>query len=396
MADSKISPLDTTETVHLYSTPGAAATPALHRMIQERIKHSGPLAFSDFMAMALYEPGLGYYARGLGQTGRDGDFYTSVSVGPLFGRLLARRFLNWWKNAGSPNLWRMVEVGAHDGTLAHDILSELSVLNPTAFSAVEYRIIEPLEQLREAQMAKLAGFGATVKVTSGSDDAVKLPGVVFGNEVLDALPFQIVEKTGDHWAELKIGLNGDEQFEWRAAQIDPAFLPKILSAEIDTFPQGYRTEIRDYKGFLAPFRELIDAGLLIFPDYGYARPEYYHPDRTTGTLRTFSKHQAAENPLERPGEMDITAHVDFTTFAEQAHALRYRASAFQSQGHWLTQLARDWLLAQEGNPEVSGLRQFQSLTHPGHLGRRFQVIELAWNDATAAPLSAPDAHRLGC
>ena len=380
---------------HLYPTDPAAATPALSRVIRGRIEASGSLSFADFMAAALYEPNLGYYARGLGQTGRGGDFYTSVSVGPLFGRLLANRFVTWWSVAGSPEAWRIVEVGAHDGTLAGDVLKEISALDSKAFDALEYLILEPLERLRETQLEALAGFAGMVRIVEDPVGLEPLDGIVFGNEVLDALPFRIVEKREDRWVERRVGMGDSAEFAWKDGELDPGRLPKILTDGSVKFPTSYRTEVRDFAGFLQPFRMLLKSGLLVFPDYGYARPEYFHPDRTTGTLRTFSKHQAAEDPLVRPGQIDITAHVDFTTLAEQAISLGFRPTCFQSQGSWLTGLARDWLLAQEGNPGVAGLRQFQSLTHPGHLGSRFQVIELAWKDPAVADLSAAEAHRLG-
>jgi SAM-dependent MidA family methyltransferase len=118
---------------------------------------------------------------------------------------------------------------------------------------------------------------------------------------------------------------------------------------------------------------------MIWIDYGFAREDYYHPGRSSGTLRTFCQHQAGEDPLAHPGATDITAHVDFTAVREAAESLGACEIRLQSQGTWLTGLAREWLLSQENNPQASALRQFQTLTHPAQLGRSFQVIEMAWN-----------------
>lgn len=144
-------------------------------------------------------------------------------------------------------------------------------------------------------------------------------------------------------------------------------------------PEGYRTEVRrDYLEFLAPLVTSVgEKGLLLWIDYGFARPEYLAPERTTGTLRTFSNHRAGEDPFEAPGEIDITAHVDFTAVAEAGLDIGAVPTEFTNQGSWLTGLARPWLASQDGNPDPALIRQFQTLTHPGHLGSRFHVLELA-------------------
>lgn len=331
------------------------------------------------MAEALYHPDFGYYARETRQVGRGGDFYTSVSVGPLFGRLLARRLLQWWENAGSPEKWRLIESGAHDGTLAADILTELQSLSPTAFAALEYAIPEPLPRLQAAQRETLAAFPAVRFLASPAALAENpLPGIAFGNELLDALPFHVIEWRDGQWHECLVALEND-RFVW---QLDPAPLSAALQDALadlpGPFPEGYRTEVRTcFAGFFQPLLNSLTSGLLIWPDYGYERDDYYHPDRTTGTLRTFSKHRAAEDPLAAPGEMDITAHVDFTAAARAAESLGCRPSPLRTQSTWLTALAREWLLAQEGQPDFAGLRQFQTLTHPGHLGTRFHILELS-------------------
>ncbi len=348
------------------------------------------------MAAALYHPELGYYAREPRQVGRGGDFFTSVSVGPLFGELLARRFLAEWKFAGAPKRWRIIECGAHDGTLAADILETLSRLAPAAFSALEYAIPEPLPRLRAAQRQTLAKFGETILSLESTDELSTdpLPGVAFGNELLDALPFHVVERRDGDWHECRVGLAQDE-FIWENFHpVTAADLQDALARLGTGFTNGYRTEVRTgFRDFLAPLTRSLTCGLLLWPDYGFARPEFYQQDRTKGTLRTFSKHHAAEDPLSGIGEIDITAHVDFTAVAEAAILLGAVPVSFKSQGSWLTDIAREWLLNQEGNPCPDLLRQFQTLTHPAHLGGSFHVLELAWKQPSKTP--APSTfHRL--
>jgi SAM-dependent MidA family methyltransferase len=352
----------------------------LRDILRDRIACGGPLGFPEFMAAALYEPGLGYYARDPRPIGRHGDFFTSVSVGPLFGELLARRFLRHWHEAGQPDRWRIIECGAHDGSLAADVLAALARLEPRTIAALEYAIPEPLENLHIAQRRTLASFGRAVRLLRDPHElaAHPLPGIAFGNEVLDALPCHIVEWRAGRWLECRVGLAGDA-FAWETAEITDPDLLATLAPVSGPFPDGYRTEVRSgFREFLAPLVRALDQGLMLWLDYGFERADFHHPARSRGTLRTFTNHRSGEDPLAAPGEEDITAHVDFTALAEAAASLGGRPSPLLSQGAWLTGNAREWLLAQEGNPDAALLRQFQTLTHPAHLGRAFHVLKISW------------------
>ncbi|MEO8615472.1 MAG: SAM-dependent methyltransferase [Luteolibacter sp.] len=381
-----------------YPIKATPATPSLRRILATKIATEGPIRFTDFMAVALYHPELGYYARETRQVGRGGDFFTSVSVGPLFGNLLARRFLSEWQELGSPARWRIIECGAHDGTLAADVLDALQQLNAVAFAAVEYAICEPLPRLRSAQRATLQPFSGKVVLIDelGSLAAFPLPGIVFGNELLDALPFHLLEWCSGRWHECRVGCDSEGGFFWNTDNpvVDPLLI-EAVDVLGENFPEGYRTEVRtNIRSFLEPLTRCISTGLLLWPDYGFARPDYYLPERHRGTLRTFSSHRAAEDPLATPGEIDITAHVDFTAVAESAIALGCQVRAFRNQGAWLTEIGREWLLSLEGRPQVDLLRQFQTLTHPAHLGGSFHILELAWKNPSAPALPATDLHRL--
>jgi SAM-dependent MidA family methyltransferase len=380
-----------------YPNESLPATASLRELLHHQISKCGPLRFADFMASALYEPRLGYYARESRQVGREGDFFTSVSVGPLFGELLARRFLLEWRESGAPTHWRIIECGAHDGTLAADILGALARLSPHAFAGLEYAIPEPLPLLQAAQRQTLSGFPKNTRFVSSIDELASdpLPGIIFGNELLDALPFHIVEWHPDGWRECRVNADPSGHFIWENDH--PIDDPKLLAAlaPLGTdFPAGYRTEVRThFADFLAPLTRCLTSGLFLWLDYGFARPEYYDPARKSGTLRTFSKHRAAEDPLSTPGEIDITAHVDFTALAETAIALGCQPRSFRNQGTWLTEVGREWLLSLEGQPQPVALRQFQTLTHPAHLGGCFHALELSWNQGHHE-ISASDSHRL--
>jgi SAM-dependent MidA family methyltransferase len=392
-----LSSLPAAKRAQSYPIAPISATPSLARILRDRIASYGPMSFSEFMASALYDPGFGYYARGARQIGRGGDFFTSVSVGPLFGGLLARRFLREWQTLGCPERWRIIECGAHDGTLAADVLNALSLLEPHALKGLDYVIPEPLDTLQNIQRETLRDFPKTVRFFQTpaqlADDP--LPGIAFGNEVLDALPCHLVEWRGDRWLECRVGIAAEDRLIWNLGEIDNPQLISALAPLGRQFPEAYRTEIRiGYQAFLEPLVRSLDAGRMLWIDYGFARSDYYHPQRSSGTLRTFSKHRAGDDPLEFPGETDITAHVDFTAVAEVAAELGGQATEFRNQGAWLTEIAREWLLEQDGAPQPSLLRQFQTLTHPGHLGGSFHVLELTWKQPANIPNPAHLAHHL--
>lgn len=359
-----------------------------------RIAAEGPIPFPEFMAAALYDPARGYYARESRQVGRSGDFFTSVSVGPLFGALLARRFLQWWEAAGKPAAWRILELGAHDGRLAEDVLTALKAGGTEAYDGLEYAIVEPLPKLAAAQRERLSGFGKTLAFASEVADLNVRPGIAFGNELLDALPFHVIEWRNGGWSECHVGW-ADGSFHWQTGR---PLSPEVTAATIrltGPFPEGYRTEVRTgFAALLDSLAKALGQGLLVWPDYGFARPDYYSPARSTGTLRTFSNHQAAEDPLADPGERDITAHVDFTHVAETALALGMTPSGFSDQGSWLTRLAAPWLQSMESQPDPSAIRQFQTLVHPSHLGARFHVLELALNEPVDSVSAARTLQRL--
>ena len=349
----------------------------------------GAVSFPEFLGIALYDPEDGYYASGSNQVGREGDFYTSVSVGPLFGRLLARRFLNQWQELGRPTSWRILEIGAHDGKLAADILATLASLSPEAWETLEYATVEPLPKLREAQQQRLTSLAAKLQIAPDFQTIAgkPLPGIAFGNEILDALPFHLVRYSEGAWQELFV----TEGLKLTPQPIDSATaLGKKTAALGDAFPEDYQTEIRTlYPEFLFQVSSSITDGMLLFIDYGFAAPEYYDTYRTRGTLRTFQQHQAAEDPLDQPGKKDITAHVDFTDLSREARNIGWHPTCFSSQGTYLTQLATELIR----NGEISDpktIAQFRSLTHPAHLGASFHVIEF---EKTAKP-TPQVLHRL--
>lgn len=347
------------------------------------------------MAAALYDPEGGYYATHTGQIGRGGDFFTSVSVGEAFGQILAERAFRWWQEAGQPEKWRIVELGSHNGDLCRDLTTALAARHPEAFSGLRYTICEPLPRQREALRLSLGtDLGQSLELLSSPDETpIALPGLLIANEVLDAIPCDLIELGTDGWVETRVTVSGEE-FAWTESPLTPERLPDALRGGLHAV--DYSTELRDsWEPFLKPLLALLSAGRMIWIDYGFAAPEYYDAHRHAGTLRTFSHHRAGDDPLSHPGEVDITAHVEFTGFAQTALNLGLIPVVFDSQGNWLTRHATEWLhgLAHLAPHErVKAVRQFQTLTHPSQLGSRFHVIELSWKEG--ACMDAITRHRL--
>ncbi len=382
----------------LYPPIGDSATPGLRDVLCKMIEASGPLPFPAFMEQALYHPEFGYYAQAPLQIGRTGDFFTSVSVGPLFGYLLCLRAVRWWTDAGKPTRWRWIEIGAHNGTLAADVLDALPRISPDAACGVRYTIIEPIASLRRHQNETLASFGDLISINqdSGEISDHPLPTFFVANEVLDALPFHIIRRENGEWYERCVSLEPSGSFAWASTAITPGPLAGALSLLPSGLCDGYQTELRTgLRDFLSRYLKTMTHGIMVWIDYGFAADELYLPGRSGGTSRTFHKHHAGSCPLTFPGQVDITAHVDFTAFAMNAMALKAEPVCFQSQGVWLVHTAEPWLRSLEGTVNTSLVRQFQTLTHPAHLGSRFQVLELAWNEDVNTATSQETRMRLG-
>ena len=335
----------------------------LGRILIGEIARHGPLTFQDYMARCLYHPELGYYARpDLPTVSKKGDFMTSVSVGPVFGTLLAHRLHRFWTANGEPSEFAIVEPGAHDGSLALDILTSLESLDPRFAAAVTYFISEPLPA-RRALLAKRLGDRALLV---DSPDEIEAPvGALVANEVLDALPVPLYLSTSEGWQEVLVTAQ-DDRLEWDLRPANPD-LPGNL-------PEGYLAEgAPAFEAFLAPWTQTFARGLFLWIDYGLDRESLLHPARTAGTLRCYRQHRCDVHPLDHPGEQDLTADVNFTAFEEAARKLSLKVHPALNQSRYLTHCGRSWLL---GEPSPREIAQFQTLIHPSQFGNRFYALEL--------------------
>lgn len=360
-----------------YPQSASTATSHLSRFLAEKIRATESIPFQDFMANALYHPEHGYYARPDKLTAtKKGDFVTSVSVGPCFGFLLAHRIFNFWENLGRPQKITLVELGAHNGSLARDVLSALPKIDPDLAETADYLISEPLPRQRATLEKNLApDFPEKLTILAELPRDHPHPIVLLANEVLDALPVPLIHFQNGQWQELHVRVE-DGIFQFVAnSKMNPS-LKKFTETLGLTFSENYLTEgPPDFPSFLQKISDCARKdSLLLFVDYGFDHETLYHPARCDGTLRAYFRHQRKNHPLDRPGAQDLTAHVNFSALAETAEKLGYAASIPMHQGRYLTHLARPWLLSNPTDQKL--IQQFQTLTHPNHFGTTFHAIEL--------------------
>ena len=302
----------------------SVSAPLVERIDAALRRAGGWLPFSAFMAMALYEQGLGYYASGRLIVGRmpesGSDFVTAPELSPLFGRALAMQIGEALEASGSDEVW---EFGAGSGALAAELLQSLGP------RVRRYSIVELSSPLRERQREKTRDFSSVVRWVDALPDTMR--GVVVGNEVLDAMPVDLLHFDGESWFDRGVAPGeGDRPFVW--ADRPTAARPPVEAV----YPAGTTTETHAQgEGFIASLADRLQHGAAFFIDYGFPEREYYHPQRAGGTLMCHREHRADTDPLADVGVKDITAHVDFTGLAVAAQDAGFSVAGYTSQARFL-------------------------------------------------------------
>lgn len=360
----------------------------LAQVIAAQIRREGPLPFARFMEVALYSPDEGFYERQAAVIGRAGDFFTNVSVGSLFGELLARRFTTWVAPLPGHRV-QLVEAGAHDGQLAADILAFLGHTTPDLFARLEYWLLEPSAERRSWQRQKLAPFAAKLRWATHGGDLPEsgVNGIIFSNEFLDALPVHRLgwNASSRAWFEWAVGLHQD-RFVWERIPVrDTATLnQQLITAGLDWPPEVLAVLPDEFTIELCPqaatwwqqAASALRSGHLLTIDYGATAQDLFPPERPQGTLRAFRDHRLAADLLADPGQQDLTASVNFTALQRLGEAAGLRTEGFLPQSLFLTHIARELWEEDSAHPAwtPAELRQFKTLTHPAHLGRAFKVF----------------------
>ena len=344
----------------------SASPDPISRLIRAAIARDGGwLGFDRFMALALYAPGLGYYATRrptfgmLPQSGS--DFVTAPELSPLFGRALARQLAQALEGSSTDQLW---EFGAGSGALAEQLLDALGD------AVARYTIVDLSGALRERQRDRLARFGDRVRWVDALPDAIE--GVIVGNEVLDAMPVQLLSFDGRAWQERGVAVEDDAgvgRFVWRDR-------PSALRPpRPEAFPPGSVTEIHPQaEAFISTLAERLTRGAAFLIDYGFPEAEYYHPQRHGGTLMCHRAHRSDADPLVDVGAKDITAHVDFSAIALAGQEAGLDVLGYTTQAHFLINCG---VLADLVDADIRTVANAQKLLTEHEMGELFKVIGFA-------------------
>jgi SAM-dependent MidA family methyltransferase len=339
----------------------ASLSAQLQQRIHAAIEHNGGwLPFDGFMSMALYEPGLGYYAhdsRKFGQMPQSGsDFVTAPEISPLFGRALAVQVAQALQACDSGEIW---EFGAGSGALAEQLLTELGE------RVRAYHVIDLSASLRDRQARRLQPWCGRVHWHDRLPE--RIDGVVIGNEVLDAMPVQLLHWDGHDWFERGVARDGDA-FAWldRPTELRPPVEPALPGSVVEIHHQA--------EAFIRTLAAHMGRAVAFFIDYGFPETEYYHPQRTGGTLMCHRGHQADADPLLDVGAKDITSHVNFTGIALAAQDAGLEVLGYTSQAHFLVNCGLPALL-QEATLQDRTLALRLLLEH--EMGELFKVVCLA-------------------
>lgn len=348
---------------------------SLNSDLTEKIRHEitarRGLSFAEFMQMALYEPGLGYYSAGNVKFGRSGDFVTAPELSELYSSTLANQCAEILNHLSEGDI---LELGAGSGRMAIGILKALKKMNQLP---KHYFIVELSAELQQRQRQQM-----TQEIPELMDRVVWLKewpaefvGIILGNEVLDAMPVhRFLVEDGIH--EFYVTYSEGE-FTWDCRPAENKLLEKTLKEYAINFPEPYLSEINlMLKPWMVSLSDALKKGVVLLIDYGYPRREYYHPDRRLGTLMCYYRHRAQDNPLIHIGNQDITAHVDFTAVAEAGASSGLDVLGFTHQAAFLL---NNGIL--EGLPTICDeeqrfalIQQIKRLTLPGEMGEAFKVI----------------------
>lgn len=349
---------------------------SLQHRITAKIKQNGAISFADFMHMALYEPGLGYYSAGLHKLGASGDFITSSELGSLFARCHASCFSEVLLTCSKPVV---MELGAGTGQFCVDVLTALAELDALPDQYLILEVSGDLQQVQRDKVAQLpTDLAARVDWTS-EPPTQPFEGIIYANEVLDALPVEVFRY---HQGFERLMLTHEADALTESWQPFPDALQQQLTAKALQLSDGYRSEfIPNLNAWMAAITAPLARGLVLMVDYGFGQSQYYHPQRSAGTLVCHQRHQANFNPYQDVGLQDITAFVDFTAVAEAMDDAGLTVAGFTSQADFLLHNnIQQWVNEDRGYAAYYDLvSEMKKLMLPDEMGEKFKCIAATKN-----------------
>jgi SAM-dependent MidA family methyltransferase len=347
-------------------------------VIRSRIRERGPITVAEFMQIALYEPDVGYYARAPQRSGRAGDFFTSVDVGPLFGELIAVQIEEMARllDPDGSALFDLVEAGAGNGRLSKDVLDTIHDEFPSLYSRVGLSLVEVSAEARACQRDTLAGHDARV-IYSGPLLPPRIQGVIVANELLDAFPVHVLERTAGGIQEIFVAERNGALVEVRGEVSTPRLLDWLEAHDLAELPQGARIEAAlQADSWIAAAAASLERGFLLLFDYGHESRELLSPGHAGGTLTSYRSHTAdARSWLAHPGDADLTSHVNLTAIRHAAAAGGLCVAGLADQTHFLIALGLAERL--EAGHDVASIKRrlsARTLIMPGGLGSTMKAM----------------------
>ena len=353
--------------------------PSLLGLIVDLIRTRGPITVAEFIDLALYHPTLGYYTAARQRSGRAGDFFTSVDVGPLFGEMLAVQLDEMWRLAGAPARFDLVEAAAGNGRLARDVLDAARRDTPAFYEAAALHLVERSAPARAAQHDTLGPHAGKLAASLETIPS-GLTGVIFANELLDALPVHLVVMRDDGLREMRVAEHAGALVTREGPPSTPAIARYLERAGADLRP-GWMAEVNlAAEAWVRDAARCLDRGFLIVIDYGHDAAELFSASHASGTLRTFGQH--ATHPgalawLDDPGGRDITAHVDLTGIRLTAEDAGLATLAALDQTYFLIGLGIAERLSHDTGDPVAAVRRrlaAKTLLVPGGMGSTHKVL----------------------
>jgi SAM-dependent MidA family methyltransferase len=355
---------------------------SMERLLADEIEAAGgAIPFDRYMELVLYAPGLGYYVSGAHKFGQGGDFVTAPEISPLFGYTLGRQCAQLFKQLPL----QILELGAGTGTMAIQVLQELQRQYPQ--QSLSYQILELSPELKQRQHDNFARNAPELldSLCWVNEVPRDYSGVVLANEVLDAMPVHVFRRQPDVLEEQWVTVQkGGLQLIWRPAGRELTQAVQLIEQEAAELAPGYVSEINlRLKPWMNMLAERLQQAAVLLVDYGYLQSEYYHPQRSMGTLICHYRHQAHDDVLLRPGLQDITANVDFSAVHRAAIDADLELLGFSTQANFLLGCGLDEMLAQSDPDDVAAhmamVQGAKQLIMPDAMGERFKVIGLGKN-----------------
>lgn len=349
---------------------------SLQALIADHIAAAGGwISFARYMELALYTPGLGYYSAGAVKFGAEGDFVTAPEMTPLFGQTLARQAMDVLRQTGGS----ILELGAGRGRLAAAMLEEMQRAGTLPEQYLTLEVSADLKAVQQAYLRSVLPAALYEKLVWLDTLPDVFTGVVVANEVLDAVPVHLVRKQDGALQELGVGLDAQEGLEMQPRPLtDAALLQTAMKLDL---PDGYQSEIcPQAQALVASLSASLQRGVLLFIDYGFSRAEYYHPQRTQGTLMCHYRHHAHGDVFLYPGLQDLTAHVDFSAVAEAGITQGLQLLGYCGQAQFLINCGITDLMLRVPVHDLQRYAplagQAQKLLSPAEMGELFKVIAL--------------------